>query len=52
MSAGYFSLACRLETIFPLLIMIAEIVLNALTASALDRTTVSPHSYPIEQIKL
>lgn len=37
---------------FPLLIMIAEIVLNALTASALDHTTVSPHGYPIEQISL
>lgn len=32
----------------PLLIMMAEIVLNALTASAMDRTTVSPHAYPIE----
>lgn len=27
---------------FPLLIMIAEIVLNALTASAVDHTTISP----------
>lgn len=48
MSAVHSSLARGLRHNFALLIMIAEIVLNALTASALDHITVSPHSYPIE----